>query len=62
MTCSVYIYICMYIYRNVNSYLWRWVLNDLFVYAQLRVTLCGPMDCSLLGSSVHGILQGRILQ
>ena len=21
-----------------------------------------PMDCSLLGSSVHGILQGRILE
>ena len=24
-------------------------------------TLCDPMDCSLLGSSVHGILQARIL-
>ena len=23
---------------------------------QLRVTLCDPMDCSLPGSSVHGIL------
>ena len=23
-------------------------------------TLCQPMDCSLLGSSVHGILQARI--
>ena len=25
-------------------------------------TLCNPMDCSLPGSSVHGILQARILQ
>ena len=25
-------------------------------------TLCDPMDCSLLGSSVHGILQARILE
>ena len=25
-------------------------------------TFCDPMDCSLLGSSVHGILQARILE
>ena len=25
-------------------------------------TLCDPMDCSPLGSSVHGILQARIQQ
>ena len=25
-------------------------------------TLCDPMDCSLQGSSVHGILQARILK
>ena len=25
-------------------------------------TLCNPMDCSPLGSSVHGILQARILE
>ena len=25
-------------------------------------TLCKPMDCSLPGSSVHGILQTRILE
>ena len=29
--------------------------------AQLCLTLCDPMDCSLPGSSVHGILQARIL-
>ena len=30
--------------------------------AQLYLTLCDPMDCSLPGSSVHGILQARILE
>ena len=25
-------------------------------------TLCDPLDCSLPGSSVHGILQARILE
>ena len=29
---------------------------------QLCLTLCNPMDCSLPGSSVHGILQARILE
>ena len=28
----------------------------------LGLTLCDPMDCSLPGSSVHSILQGRILE
>ena len=30
--------------------------------AQLYPTLCDPMDCSLLVSSVHGILQARMLE
>ena len=30
--------------------------------AQLCLTLCNPMDCSLPDSSVHGILQARILE
>ena len=29
---------------------------------QLCPTLCDPMDCSPPGSSVHGILQARILE
>ena len=28
---------------------------------QVCLTLCDPMNCSLPGSSVHGILQSRIL-
>ena len=27
-----------------------------------RVQLCDPMDCSLPGSPVHGILQARVLE
>ena len=30
--------------------------------AQSYPTLCDPMDCCLPGSSVHGILQARILE
>ena len=30
--------------------------------AQSCLTLCNPMDCSLPGSFVHGILQARILE
>ena len=29
--------------------------------AQLCLTRCNPLDCSLPGSSVHGISQARIL-
>ena len=28
----------------------------------VRATLCDPMDCSLSGSSVHGIFQARVLE
>ena len=34
---------------------------NMFV-AQSCLTLCDPMDCSLPGFSVHGILQARILE
>ena len=30
--------------------------------SQLCPTLCNPVDCSLPGSSVHGIVQARILE
>ena len=30
--------------------------------AQSGLTLCDPTDCNLPGSSVHGILQARILE
>ena len=34
----------------------------LFLVAQPCLTLCNPMDCSPLGSSVHGMFQARILE
>ena len=30
--------------------------------AQSCLTLCDPVDCSLPGSSVHGICQARVLE
>ena len=43
------------------------ILNALYICVhtkslQLCPTLCSSMDCSLPGSSVHGILQARILE
>ena len=40
---------------------WRKVKEESEV-AQSRLTLCNSMDCSLAGSSVHGIFQARILE
>ena len=37
-------------------------MNQFSSVAQSCPTLCDPMDCSLPGSSVHGILQARILE
>ena len=40
------------------------MLSRLFMceVAQSCLTLCDPMDCSLPGSSLHGILQARVLE
>ena len=43
------------------------ICSESEVFASLSVTqscptLCDPMDCSLRGSSVHGIFQARILE
>ena len=39
-----------------------WLLCGHARSLQLCPTLCSPIDCSLLGTSVHGILQARILE
>ena len=36
--------------------------NTISKVVQLCPTLCDPMDCSLPGSSVHGIFQARVLE
>ena len=40
-----------------SNYLMKWS-----EVAQSCPTLCDPMDCSLPGSSVHGIFQARVLE
>ena len=37
-------------------------MNVKVLVAQSYLTLCHPRDCSLPGSSIHGILQARILE
>ena len=41
---------------------WRTSWKKESEVAQSRLTLCDPMDCSLPGSSVHGIFQARVLE
>ena len=37
-------------------------VKSLSEVAQSGPTLCDPMDCSLAGSSIHGIFQARVLE
>ena len=37
-------------------------VSDKVVVLVAQLCLCDPMDCSLPGSSVYGILQARILE
>ena len=39
-----------------------WVVFCVCLVAQSCLTLCDPMNCNLPGSSVHGILQARIVE
>ena len=47
---------------TVDSFLRSVLVSGGVLVAKLCPTLVTPMDCSLLGSSVHGILQARILE
>ena len=51
----VYVYHNFFIHSCIDGHLQVLV-------AQSCLTLCDPVDCSLAGSSVHGILQVRILE
>jgi len=37
-------------------------MHVMLLITQLCLTLCDPMDCNLPGSSVHEILQARMLE
>ena len=50
------------IHNNYYLFSTSYVLDKCVLVAQLWPTLCNPMDCSPSGSSVHGILQARILE
>ena len=41
---------------------WHILVSCVCVLSQTCPTLCDPMDCSLPGSSVHKILQARMLE
>ena len=47
--------------QQVGRKLERFLIPDVLV-AQLCLTLCHPVDCSPPGSSVHGILQARLVE
>ena len=47
--------------RNINNLRYA-VAAAAAKSLQSCLTLCNPMDCSLLGFSVHGILQARTLE
>ena len=51
--------------RDKSTHLWvpyLWQSESESEVAQLCPTLCDPVDCSPTGSSVHGILQARIME
>ena len=49
--------------RDTLTFKLHWfVCVCVYVHAQLCLTLCDLMDCSLPSSSIHGIFQARILE
>ena len=43
----------------IMTFIIKWNWSEI---TQSHLTLCDPMDCSLLGSSIHGIFQARLLE
>ena len=62
-TCiHIYVYTCIHIYIYAYIHIYVYIYIYVCVHAtslQLCPTLCNPVDCSLPGSSVHGIRQAR---
>ena len=68
---AIGVYNCIYHPQEMDFFVWLSICFQklmrgarilLCLVAQSRLTLCDPMDCSPQGSSVHGILQARILE
>ena len=52
----------IFCHQALSLFFYTMILNVKVKAAQLCPTLSDPMNCSLPGSSVHGILQARILE
>ena len=50
------------IFYKVYIYIFPMIYNTTTQVTQLCPTLCASVDCCLPGSSVHGILQARLLE
>ena len=49
-------------YESRRNLHWLWSEVKWTEVTRLCLTLCDPMDCSLSGSSVHGIFQAGVLE
>ena len=50
--------------KVTGDFVWT-LFSTLLVISEVTqpcLTLCDPMDCSLPGSSIHGIFQARVLE
>ena len=58
------LFTCICVYLNIYIYIEREreICIGSLAEVQLCLPLCNPMNCSLPGSSVHGIFQVRILE
>ena len=58
------IHICINVLKSMYIDIYKYTTIGVHVYSasQSCLTLCNPMVCSLPGSSIHGILQARILE
>ena len=62
---EIYVCVCIYIYSALKYILYITYITLCAVLCLVThscPTLCNPMDYSPSGSSVHGILQARILE
>ena len=62
MACIEAVTDCQHFLAALGEHGTRLELALLALVPQSCLTLCNPMDCSPPGSSVHGILQARILE
>ena len=59
---SYLIHIILFMLKIILEPQWLLLRGKVKVKSLSSVWLCNPMNCSLPGSSVHGILQARILE